>query len=113
MAVRLSALHSGRALIPRMFSDTHVSYKLSQPQDNNEAGRIRSIEGKCNDLIVIRARDVPAYRMTVIINCGSRPHLHSAVAASLTAVFCVLLFDWPISRPVCVDLTSYFLVITF
>jgi hypothetical protein len=59
MAVRLSALRAGRSLPPRKFPGTHFCYRLSRPHGHSAAGRIRSIE-KCNDLIGIRKRDLPA-----------------------------------------------------
>jgi hypothetical protein len=45
---------------PRKIPDTHFYYRLSQPQGQSAAGRIKSIE-KSNDLIGNRIRDLPAY----------------------------------------------------
>jgi hypothetical protein len=44
MAVRLSATHAGRPLLPRNIPGTHFRHRLSRPQGHSAAGRIRSIE---------------------------------------------------------------------
>jgi hypothetical protein len=44
---------------PRKIPDTHFSQRLSRPQGNSAAGRIKSIE-KFNDIIGNRSRDLPA-----------------------------------------------------
>jgi hypothetical protein len=50
MAVRLSALHTGRLFASRKIPGTHFCQRLSRLQGHIAAGRIRSIE-KSNDLI--------------------------------------------------------------
>jgi hypothetical protein len=44
---------------PRKIPGTHFRYRLSRPQGHSAAARIRSIE-KCNDLLVIRTRNLSA-----------------------------------------------------
>jgi hypothetical protein len=63
MAVRLSALHAGLPLPPRMIPGTHFYYRLSRHQGHSAPGRIRSI-GKIH-LIGTRTRGLPA--------CGIMP----------------------------------------
>jgi hypothetical protein len=58
MAVRSSALHADRPLPPKKIPGTHFYYRLSRPQGQSAAGRIRSIE-KIH-LIGTRSRDLPA-----------------------------------------------------
>jgi hypothetical protein len=59
MAVRLSALCSGRPLHPTKIPGIYFSYRLSRPQGNSAAGRIISIE-KSNYFIGSRTHDFPA-----------------------------------------------------
>jgi hypothetical protein len=59
MAVRLSALRTGRFLPPGRFLVLSSVKRLSRPQGHSAAGRIRSIE-KSSDLIGNRTHNLPA-----------------------------------------------------
>jgi hypothetical protein len=60
MALRLAALHAGRALPPRKMLILIFVGMLSRSQNRNEPARIRSIEKEVNVLIEIRSLDLPA-----------------------------------------------------
>jgi hypothetical protein len=54
MVVRLSALRTGRPNPPLNIPGTHFFYRLSQPQDQSEGGRIMSMKDSN------RTHDLPA-----------------------------------------------------
>jgi hypothetical protein len=59
MAVRMSSLTLWQSFTPRKIPGTHFCYRLSQPQGNSAAGRIRYTE-KSSDLMGNRTHDLPA-----------------------------------------------------
>jgi hypothetical protein len=71
MAVRLSALSTGRPLPPRKIPGTHFCWRLSRPQ------AIVRLEGlgqlkKSNEFIGIRTRDLPA--CSIVSQPTTLPH---------------------------------------
>jgi hypothetical protein len=47
---RLSALHTGRFYSPGNIPGTHLCYRLSRPQYQSVAGRIKSIKNPCDPM---------------------------------------------------------------
>jgi excinuclease UvrABC helicase subunit UvrB len=66
MAVVLSTLRAGRALLPRKIPSTNFCQRPSQIQSHNEAGSIRQIEKKKHVLIGKQTRDLPTCLFTYL-----------------------------------------------